>query len=176
MHFSIVVGCIELKLFSFFLQKVITIVANQSTEELTEEAPVLVTVAEDGTELPVETQMVGEAEGGLCMVCGWGWGGWGRILCVCVCTLQEMHGWCDIVEVRVEWDERAGGSCYFEEHICGWSWCDPSGVSRQSPGNELGLVMGCQWSLAHDGTVIWLSVEGSVIDGLVGWLLGGLIC
>ena len=38
--------------------------ANQNTEELTEEGPVLVTVAEDGTELPVETQMVGEAEGG----------------------------------------------------------------------------------------------------------------
>lgn len=90
MHFSIVVGCIELKLFSFFLQKVITIVANQSTEELTEEAPVLVTVAEDGTELPVETQMVGEAEGGLCMVCGWGWGGVGEdSVCVCVHTARD---------------------------------------------------------------------------------------
>ena len=50
--------------YNFELQKVITIVANQNTEELTEEGPVLVTVAEDGTELPVETQMVGEAEGG----------------------------------------------------------------------------------------------------------------
>ena len=56
--------CDSRRKYNFVSQKVITIVANQNTEELTEEGPVLVTVAEDGTELPVETQMVGEAEGG----------------------------------------------------------------------------------------------------------------
>ncbi|XP_076438945.1 uncharacterized protein LOC143277881 [Babylonia areolata] len=44
-------------------QKVITIVSNQGAEELTEEGPVLVAVAEDGTELPVEAQIVGAADG-----------------------------------------------------------------------------------------------------------------
>lgn len=42
----------------------ITIVANQNGEELTEEVPVLVTVTEDGTELPVEAEIVEESDGG----------------------------------------------------------------------------------------------------------------
>lgn len=45
-------------------QKVITIVANPNAEDLSEETPVLVTVTEDGTELPVEGEIVEEAEGG----------------------------------------------------------------------------------------------------------------
>ncbi|XP_025084231.1 GA-binding protein subunit beta-1-like [Pomacea canaliculata] len=44
-------------------QKVITIVANPNAEDLSEETPVLVTVTEDGTELPVEGEIVEEAEG-----------------------------------------------------------------------------------------------------------------
>lgn len=46
-------------------QKVITIVASQVDEELGEETPVLVTVAEDGTEMQIEGEIVEETEGGV---------------------------------------------------------------------------------------------------------------
>nr|KAG5687791.1 hypothetical protein BaRGS_017269 [Batillaria attramentaria] len=46
-------------------QKVITIVANQNAGELGEDGSVLVTVAEDGSELPVEGEIVEETEGGV---------------------------------------------------------------------------------------------------------------
>ncbi|KAK7466604.1 hypothetical protein BaRGS_00037327 [Batillaria attramentaria] len=45
--------------------KVITIVANQNAGELGEDGSVLVTVAEDGSELPVEGEIVEETEGGV---------------------------------------------------------------------------------------------------------------